>query len=140
MFYLSAYFEKNRDEYYDKLHSVSAHKDWEGWIVFFMTAVIEQARINSEKAKAILDLYNEMKLEITKATRSQFSIHTLDAIFDRPIFSTTDFIQHSGVPKPTALRILKVLQKEKVILSIREGSGRRAALLMFARLLELVEK
>lgn len=140
MFYLSAYFEKNRDTYYDKLHSVSAYKDWEGWIAFFMTAVIEQARINSDKARAILGLYNEMKSEITKATRSQFSIQTLDTIFDRPIFRTTDFIQNSGIPKPTALRILNTLQKEKILITLREGSGRRAALLMFGRLLELVEK
>jgi len=43
-FYISAYFEANRDEYYDRLLRVSSNDDWTGWCIFFLTAVIEQAR------------------------------------------------------------------------------------------------
>lgn len=36
MFYISAYFEKNRDEYYEKLLAISRDSDWTGWCAFFL--------------------------------------------------------------------------------------------------------
>ncbi|MEK6777732.1 MAG: Fic/DOC family N-terminal domain-containing protein [bacterium] len=140
VFYLSAYLEANRDVYYDRLESISASKDWQGWILFFLTAVMEQAKRNSEKAKEILKVYDDMKKEISRITRSQFSIQALDCLFMIPIFKTTDFIERSGIPKPTALRILNALEKAKVILPIRKGKGRRAGVLMFPKLLEIAQK
>ena len=38
-FYLSAYLESNRQEYYDRLLAVSAQGDWTGWCRFFLTAL-----------------------------------------------------------------------------------------------------
>src|SRR5437764_6784489 len=36
LLYLSAYFERNRQEYYDRLRAVSTAGDWETWIRFFL--------------------------------------------------------------------------------------------------------
>ena len=35
MFYISEYFETNRDEYYDRLKAITSEKRWEEWIEFF---------------------------------------------------------------------------------------------------------
>ncbi len=51
----------------------------------------------------ILTLYECMKQRITELTRSQYAITVLDALFDRPIFQSGDFVQRSGIPKQTAL-------------------------------------
>jgi Fic family protein len=140
VFYLSAYLEAHQEVYYDRLQAISESRDWQGWILFFLTAVREQARKNSEKATEILTVYDDMKKEISRITRSQFSIQALDCLFMLPIFKTTDFIESSGIPKPTALRILNALEKEKVILPIRKGKGRRAGILMFPKLLEIAQR
>ena len=42
--YLSAYFEKHREEYYQRLFAVSQRGCWEDWIKFFLQAVAVQAR------------------------------------------------------------------------------------------------
>jgi Fic family protein len=139
MFYMSAYLEGNRNEYYDRLLAITEKGDWEGWIRFFLTAVAEQASLNSRKARGILDLYQQKKEKIAKLTRSQFAIQALDTLFDRPIFSTTEFISQSGIPKPSGMRILKTLQREGVIATLREGRGRRPAILLFAKLINLTE-
>lgn len=34
-FYLSEYLEEHRDEYYDRLLSISEHGDWTGWVASF---------------------------------------------------------------------------------------------------------
>ena len=40
MFYLSEYLESHRDEYYARLKGISAEGDWNGWIAFFLRAMI----------------------------------------------------------------------------------------------------
>ena len=35
MFYLSAYLERHREQYYQALQNISAKNDWNGWIEFF---------------------------------------------------------------------------------------------------------
>ncbi len=138
MFYISEYFERNRDEYYAKLNAISDKRKWDDWIEFFLRAIIEQAKANSIKAKSILDLYERKKTRIAEITHSQYAIKILDTIFARPIFNTTDFIKHSKIPKASAMRLLGMLRKEKVLSTLKEGSGRRAEVMMFNKLIGIV--
>lgn len=139
MFYVSEYFEAHRDKYYDRLKDITKGKNWEEWIEFFLEAVIEQAKINIQKAKSIISLYEQKKEEVTSITRSQYVIKILDALFDKPIFRSTDFIQETGISKPSAMRCLKLLEKKGLLSTLREGSGRRAKILIFSELIEIVK-
>lgn len=139
MFYISAYFEARRDEYYDGLLAVSRDDDWTGWCRFFLEAIRVQAEDNLAKAQGILTLYEEMKRRVPEMTRSQYAIHALDWIFERPIFRTSDFIDGAGIPAPTARRFLGVLQKGEILRVLIPGSGRRAAILAFPALLNVAE-
>ena len=138
MFYISEYMEQNRDEYYARLLAVSEGKKWEDWIEFFLRAVIEQAKANSQKAKAILGLYEKKKERIAEVTHSQYAIKILDTIFARPVFSTTDFIRISKIPKPSAMRLLKLLRNEKILSTAKHGSGRRAEIMVFDKLINII--
>jgi Fic family protein len=93
MFYLSEYLERNRDEYYQRLKAISAEKNWNGWIDFFLKGVATQAEQNGRRVRHILALYDEMKQTIQKTTHSQFTVHLLDAIFNKPTFRTVDLAQ-----------------------------------------------
>jgi Fic family protein len=138
-FYISAYMDDHREEYYDRLLAVSRDGDWTGWCRFFLTALIEQANANKERALAILNLYRERKEWITVTTRSQHAVRALDWIFSRPIFRGSDFTVGSDVPKPTASRILRILRDEGVLAEIRPASGRRPAVLAYTQLLRIAE-
>jgi Fic family protein len=139
MFYISAYLEKNRDTYYDRLEAISNNGDWNGWIEFFMTAVINQAEDNSNRVQLILNLYADMKTRIVDATHSHHAIQILDAIFARPVFQTSDFIIRTTIPKQTALPILKKLKDLEILRTIRESSGRKPGILAFPALLDITE-
>jgi Fic family protein len=102
MFYISAFFEQNRDEYYERLLAISRDSDWSGWCKFFLRAVTEQASENQRKAIEILNLYENKKSEVIKLLHSQYSIHALDFIFERPIFKSSDFTHTGGIPTPSA--------------------------------------
>jgi Fic family protein len=140
MFYLSAFLERNRSVYYERLNAISREGDWNAWIRFFLSAIIDQAVQNSQKVRAILSLYDRMKQAIPDITRSQYAIHVIDAMFDQPVFNTTDFIKRSGIPRDSAFRILNALREKEIIRALREAKGRRASVLFFHELLRITEE
>jgi len=139
MFYISAYFEAHRDTYYERLRAVSRDDDWAGWCAFFLEAVRQQAEENLKKTNAILGLYNSLKIRMPEITHSQYAIHALEWIFDRPIFQGNAFVGEANIPAPTARRILSLLRKEGILRVLQEASGRRPAIMMFTSLVNLAE-
>ncbi len=137
-FYMSEYFNDNRQTYYDSLDWISRKNDWIQWIKFFLTAVNEQAKVNIDRAAKILELYASSKDRMVKLTHSQFSIRALDFIFNRPVFSSSQFYEGSGIPRPTAARILELLKQAKVLTVIDQGCGRHPTTYGFFELLEVV--
>jgi len=140
MFYISSYLERNRDVYYERLQAISRDGDWNGWISFFLEALVLQSEENSRKARAILELYNRTKLQIPEILHSQYSIRAVDAIFTRPIFKSRDFAEISGIPGKTAPRIVQELKDRGLLTVLREGRGQISAIYMFAELIDIAEK
>jgi len=139
MFYISAYLERNRDVYYERLLAISREGDWNGWISFFLEALVLQSEENSKKARAILELYNGMKTRIAKITRSQYSIQTIDVLFSSPIINSSDFSIKSGIPDRTAQRIIQRLEQDGILRLIRQGRGSRSPTYLFLDLLDITE-
>jgi len=122
-----------------RLLAVSRDGDWNGWVSFFLTAVVEQAAVNTQKTRQILALYERMKTEVPTVIRSQYAVQAIDALFDRPIFRIADFIRRSGIPTATARRILNALREQGRIRDLRPGRGRRAVILIFPELIGITE-
>jgi Fic family protein len=139
MFYISAYLERHRPVYYEHLLAVSRERDWNGWIKFFLHAIEEQAGANGQKAKAILDLYDEMKRTVPEVTRSQYAVAAIDAVFRTPIFSSSEFYEQAAMPRRAAERILQQLREQEIIAVLAEGGGRRAVTYVFPRLIAITE-
>ena len=137
-FFMSAYLEANRSEYYSRLQGISRNGDFQSWVAFFLKAVAEQGKDDATRAKAIQALYEHMKQRTVELTRSQFAIQTLDTLFNHPIFSAPQFGQQSKIPKPSANRILTALKNGKVLRVIRPGLGKRPTIFAFSELLRLV--
>ncbi|HXY97933.1 MAG TPA: Fic/DOC family N-terminal domain-containing protein [Steroidobacteraceae bacterium] len=141
MFYLSAYLDAHRDQYVSSLRALGTHKDsWNDWIQFFLTALIEQAKLNAAKARSIMDLYEKMKTRVITLTHSQFAVPLLDALFEQPILKSSALDGRPGMPsKPMVMALLAKLKQEKILRVIRPGSGRRAQILLFSDLIDLCE-
>ncbi|CAN5414885.1 hypothetical protein BH23BAC3_BH23BAC3_34550 [soil metagenome] len=140
MFFISAYLEKNRDEYYDHLKAISDHGQWEEWIAFFLEAVDKQARLNTDKAQKILRLYDQMKQRIVESTHSQYALQSLDGIFTAPIFSSSDFKKYTAIPKASSARMISTLREEEIITTLEEASGRKPADYIFKELIDIVNQ
>jgi len=140
MFYLSAYLEANRDEYYVRLQNISKNGDWNGWIAFFLTAIKAQANQNNTKVREILSLYEEMKVQIYEITHSQYTMHLLDAIFNQPILNTSYFIKHADIPIASVKSLIPKLKQHKILQQIRPAKGRNPAILAFGQLINIIER
>ncbi len=136
MFYLSAYLEANRDEYYERLLSISRDGDWTGWCEFFLKGIQSQAEDNIAKAQGILELYEELKRVVADW---KYGIVALDWIFAQPLFKTSTFIQNVQIPDATARRLVNQLKDHGLLYEVREASGRRPAILVLSRLLNIAE-
>lgn len=137
-FYLSGALEERRDEYLDRLRAVSSDDDWTGWIQFFLEIIEQQARANVAITDRIAALYEEMKERFRELLASQWSPVALDYIFGRPVFRNSSFTTSSGIPVQTAHRITRTLCDAGILTVVAPASGRRAALLAFEPLLNLV--
>lgn len=139
MFYISEYFDEQRDEYMNCLRLLSTRKNWERWLIFFLDAITIQAKRNSRKAGQVVNLFNETRDRISRLTKSPHANKVLDALFVAPIMHTTNFIKLTGVPSQTAHRILTLLKKEKILETIVEPSGRTPEVLVFKELYKLIK-
>lgn len=139
VFYISEYLEAHDEEYRERLLGITDKKDWQGWIEFFLTALAEQSKINIQKAESIHNLYEQMKTVFQKVTRSQYAMSALDTFFTMPVITTTGFAYKSGISKSNALKILKLLEDEKVIYCLNQGTGRTPSRYFFPDLINAAE-
>jgi Fic family protein len=140
IFYLSAYLEGNWETYFARLRAITQEHDWNGWIQFFLSAVVKQSAVNTDRVRGMLRLYENMKSRMVEITHSQFAIQALDAIFSRPIFRGADFSTISGIPtKQTAASLVRQLQEAGILKVLQPAKGRRSAMLGFPELINLVE-
>jgi len=139
MFYLSAYFENHRKEYYSRLKDVTDKHAWNEWIGFFLAAVTEQSKLNSSKVQQILNLYKDTRDQIASITRSQYSNQLLDAMFTKPVFRASDIQNISTIPKQSLMPMLKQIQDSKLISILRKAKGRTPAVYNFTDLIEIAE-
>ena len=137
-FYISGYFEENKDQYIDMMRHVSEKNDWSDWCIFFLKAVEQQAIRNLDISENISMLYDEMKQKFSDALSSKYSVQALDYIFTNPVFRNNKFTSDSGIPASTAARFTRILLDEELLVTLEEPSGRRAALYAFEPLLKLV--
>ena len=139
MFYISAFFERNRDAYYERLRAVSRDGTWTAWCEFFLDAILSQANENLNKAQAIRQLYDETTRRIVEITHSQYAVYASEFLFKSPIFKASDFYSQPSMTPASGRRMLNLLQEKGFFREIRPASGRRPAILAYKELLNTAE-
>ncbi|MCP4211150.1 MAG: Fic family protein [Halieaceae bacterium] len=122
LLYLSAYFHRHRDRYYDLLMAVSKDGAWRDWTDFFLNGVTEQSRDAIERAKQLQDLQQawHQELERNRSTGLMYSV--VDLLFMTPILTANDLVERFDVTHRTAMLTLRKLESLDVV---HEISGRR---------------
>jgi len=87
LLYLSAYFERHRQQYYNLLLAVSERGVWREWIMFFLKGVAEQSKDALVRTKQVQDLQADWRQRLTQARASALSLRLADSLFESPIIT-----------------------------------------------------
>jgi Fic family protein len=114
--YLSLFFKKNRQLYYDHLNSVRYNGDWEAWINFFLEGVVETANDASKTLIAIQKLFDKDNAKIEALGRPKTSALKVFEVFERkPILTVAELVKATSLTKPTVASALNHLMRIGII-------------------------
>jgi Fic family protein len=96
--YLSHYFKRHRQEYYERLQAVRDAGDWEGWLGFFLTGVAEVSAQATETARRILALREAHRHAVTDGLgrAAGTGLRVLEKLYERPIISVAQIREVTG--------------------------------------------
>jgi Fic family protein len=98
--YMSAFFERFKDEYVENLFNVSASGAWEKWIDFCLTGTIQQANDAISRCERLARLKGEMLKRVRPGSpRTEQIIHDL---FSNPVVRVSDLRKKLEISYPTA--------------------------------------
>jgi Fic family protein len=123
LLYLSYYFKRNRQEYYDRLNLARESGDFEQWIAFFLRGVVATADAAVETAKNILELQTAHRdLLWQKKISSPYAVGILERLFHTPYVSVNDVATHFSMTYPTAAKVIGQLEEIGIL---KEVSGKQ---------------
>ncbi len=119
LLYLSAYFERNRRQYYDLLLKVSTRGQWTEWIQFFLQGVTEQSKDAFDRARQLMDLQQKYHEIVHIKKGSAMQIRLVDLIVERPLITTVYTSKVLNISYPAAknniIKLIKAGILKKVV-------------------------
>ncbi len=114
LLYLSAYFDRKREEYYEKLLRVSTQGEWDEWILFFLRGVVEQSLDAFERSRRLMALQQQFRSRV-KSKGSALPIRLADLLVERPVITTVFVSRHLHVTYQTAKNNIRRLIKAGIL-------------------------
>jgi Fic family protein len=119
--YLSRYVNDNRPEYYRLLQGVTAHGDWEAWVLYIVKGVAETARWTTAKIDAVRDLESHTTDFVRNRLPKIYSYELINLIFKLPYCRISDVIEAGIAKRQTASSYLKQLVEAGVLAEVDSG-------------------
>ncbi len=122
LLYLSAYFEKHRQQYMDGLLAVSQQGAWEEWIRFFLHGVTEQAQDAVRRSDYLLQLWRTYRQRLQESSSSGVALRLVDELFEAPVISMPGLVERLHITPRSAQMNIDRLVKADIL---KETTGRQ---------------
>lgn len=116
LLYISAWFEKYREDYYRLLLGVSELGNWDDWLAFFLRGIASQSNDALQRLKQLQDLQTRWRAQIGQKRASATLLQLIDLLFEKPILTTRQIAEQLDVTYVTAQNMVKRLVAEKILL------------------------
>lgn len=122
--YLSYYFKRYRQQYYEHLQTVRDQGQWEGWLAFFLKGVFEVSQQATDTARHILTLREHHRQIIAEQLgRAAGNGHrVLEHLYEHPVISVAEVQDLIGATYTAANNLVARLVENGII---HEFTGRR---------------
>ncbi|MBF0502432.1 MAG: Fic family protein [Candidatus Riflebacteria bacterium] len=120
--YLSYYFKRYRQQYYEHLQSVRDNGTWEQWLAFFLRGIVEVSNQATDTARRILSLREGHRQKIAEDFgRAAGNGHrVLEHLYKHPIVSIGEVKELIGTTYPAASDLVNRMTEGKIL---REYTG-----------------
>ena len=98
--YMSAFFEKRKDDYIDLLLNVSTKGDWEPWIRFCLEGVVSQSVDTEKRCEKLLALHRDFHGRLKQGSVRLSKL--VDNFFKSPVIRVTQYSREFKISYPTA--------------------------------------
>lgn len=115
LLYLSAYFESQRQTYYDLLLAVSQRGAWEEWLTFFLRGVATQAHDGVTRIRRLQDLRAQYRARFQTTRIAANLLKVVDLLFAQPVLTVRHVEQTLDVHFATAQRYIDQLEEEGIL-------------------------
>lgn len=122
---LSAYFERNRQAYYDHLLAVSQGGAWGDWLQFFLRGVSEQSLESVTRLDALQALRTRYESLVQADYKPERMAAVVDFLFTRPVLSIRQLSEGTGMAFKTSQAYLTKLVQAGLIREITGFSRNR---------------
>lgn len=137
--YLSLYFKRHREIYYELLQKVRTEGAWEEWLLFFLEGVEETAEEAVRTATRILEIFASDRAEIENLGRPAGNALRVHSLLQRkPLLSVPAAASELGLSAPTVRSAIENLAS---IGLVRETTGKqRDRLFVYSRYLDVLQE
>lgn len=136
LLYLSAFFEKNRSLYYDKLTTIREKNDLNQWIKYFLVGIAETAEEGTQTLQKIMQLKSELETKIMgMGKRSSSSHKLLLGLFKNPVVSIKEIQTITGLSVKSAGDLTNIFVEFGILTEITNQQRNR--IFSFKRYLNL---
>jgi Fic family protein len=98
--YMSAFFDKYKDEYIEKLFGVSTKGDWDSWIEFCLRGTIEQANDSISRCEQLRRVKADYRRKLSTGSVRLMSL--IDDLFNSPFVEVAELARRRQITYPTA--------------------------------------
>lgn len=125
--YLSDFFARHRQVYYDKLMHARLKQDITPWLKFFLVGVIETAKKSSQTLDYILKLQRRMDQLMADlgGIYAQHGPNILQALYQNPMMDYEKLQEITGLSISSNYRILKKFEELNILELYSEGRRNR---------------
>ena len=123
LLYLSLYFKRNRNAYYQHLNYARYTGDWESWLRFFFDGVREVAQGGFATARSASEMIRDDRSRIGRqGRRAGSALRVHQSLVEHPIGGIGHLARRTGLSAPTVAHALRLLETLGIA---REITGRR---------------
>jgi len=115
--YLSDYFEKHKNLYYDNLNGVRIDNNLLQWLKFFLVGVIETSNNSINTFKNIIKLKKDLEENkiVTLGKKLPTAKKLLSFLFKKPLIIVQEVQEVLSISKPTANALIEDFEKLNII-------------------------
>lgn len=115
LLYLSAYLERHREEYVERLQSVREEGDYESWVTFFLRGVAQQGAAAVRTAESLVQLNTDFRDRLRRIRARGQAVDAAERLIGNPYVAAPRLAEALGLTRQGAQYVIASLERAGIV-------------------------